>query len=177
MAAKPIQRNLLKQIADAGGWEAIWERVAQGESQASIARSFKRPDTGQPISRGFFCRVLHLDPEREQAFWAAKKLAATELIEAAKDLIDNVPVDRDHIAKVREQANHYRFMAMSGDRDRYGEKGPDINVNVLSVNELHVNALRHRVVEAARPIPGLPTSCPEPLQLEPGGNDPLREEA
>jgi len=165
MAGKPIEEHLLKTIEDTGGWEAIYERVAQGESQASIAASFKRPDNGQPISRGFFSRVMNLDPERGKAFWTAKRLAATEYAEEAKDLIDNVPHDRDAISKVREQANHRRWLAMAFDRDRYGEKGPDINVTVNNIESLHLDALRHRLIEAPRPLEALPTSTPEPLQL------------
>jgi hypothetical protein len=165
MPGKPIEEHLLKTIEDTGGWEAIWDRVAQGESQASIAASFKRPDNGQGLSRGFFSRVMNLDPARATAFWNAKKLAATEYAEEAKDLVDNVPVDRDAISKAREQANHRRWLAMACDRDRYGEKGPDINVTVNNVAELHLSALRHRMVEASRSLAALPPSDPEPLQF------------
>lgn len=173
MAGKPIEDWLLKTIDAQGGWDTIWERVSEGESQSAIASTFKRPDTGKGLSQGFFARVLHLDPERTRAFWAAKKVAATGYAEEAADILDNVPVDRDHISKARERASHRRWMAGAFDRDRYGEKGGDVNVNVLNVADMHLDSLRHRMVEAPRPA-FLP---PEPLQLEAGPDDSLREEA
>lgn len=49
MASNPIQRKLLADIDAAGGWAAIWERVASGETQTAIAASFG-------VSQGFFSR-------------------------------------------------------------------------------------------------------------------------
>jgi len=148
VAAQPIKRQLLADIDAAGGWDAIWERVASGESQTAIARSFG-------VSQGFFSRVIHLDDARARDFRGAKRLAATEYAEEAKDIVDNAPLDRDAISKAREQASVRRWLASCFDRDQFGEAAPDVNVTVNTIEHLHLDALRHRMVETPRPL-GLP---------------------
>src|SRR2546425_3484191 len=61
MPGKPIEAQLYADIEAAGGWESIWDRVANGETQTAIAESLG-------ISQGFLSRVIHLDQARVQAF-------------------------------------------------------------------------------------------------------------
>ena len=150
MASQPTAAFVLKQIEERGGWDvAVFERVANAETQTAIAQSYG-------ISQGFLSRLIHKDPERIRAFLEAKKLAATLYAEDAMSIADNVPADRDEISKARERISVRRWLASSWDREQYGEVQSDINVNVLNLGEIHLEALRHRIVEAPRPL-GLPS--------------------
>jgi hypothetical protein len=145
MAANPIKQKLLADIEQAGGWEQVLKRVASGESQTSIAASFG-------VTQGFLSRVIHLDAERVRAFREAKRLWAITLVERTGELVHNVKESRDSIAKVREVAAHNRWEAGKWDRELFGEDKGDVNVNVLNIGALHVEALRHRMIEATPPL-------------------------
>src|SRR2546426_6306062 len=144
MAANPIKQKLLADIEQAGGWEKVFERVASGESQTAIAASFG-------VTQGFLSRVIHLDAERVRAFREAKRLWAITLVEHTGELVKNVKENRDAIAKVREQASHAGWEASKWDRDLFGEDKGDVNVNVLNIAQWHIDALRHRTIDASPP--------------------------
>ncbi len=161
MAANPIKQKLLADIEQAGGWEKVFERVASGESQTSIATSFG-------VTQGFLFRVIHLDAERVRAFREAKRLWAITLVERTGDLVSNVKENRDSIAKVREVAAHNRWEASKWDRELFGEDKGDVNVNVANFAAWHIDALRQRIVEASRPLGQI---MGPPTQPEPDGED------
>ena len=96
--------------------------------------------------------VIHLDAEPVLAFREAKRLWAVTLVERTGDLVNNVKENRDSIAKVREVAAHNRWEASKWDRELFGEDKGDVNVNVTNIAALHVDALRHRIVEASPPL-------------------------
>jgi hypothetical protein len=100
----PVGRKLLADIEASGGWEAVFERVASGESQTSIAASFA-------VTQGFLSRVIHQGPERAGGFREAKRLWAITLVERTGEQVSNVKENRDSIAKVREVAAHARWEA------------------------------------------------------------------
>ncbi len=158
MASQPVKQQLLDDI-DVNGWDAVFERVASGESQTSIAKSFG-------VSQGFFSRVMNLDPARTRAFREAKRQAATYYAERAMDLADNVEPKRDAIAKVREQIGVLKWLATAGDREQYGDAMPGVNIS-LNVGELHLAALRHRIVEGTRPGLLAPKPEDDPTELTP----------
>ena len=156
MPGKPIEAQLYADIEAAGGWERIWDRVANGETQTAIAEGFG-------ISQGFLSRVIHLDPARVRAFREAKRRYAVTLVEHTGELVKQVKENRDAIAKVREQASHARWEASKWDRELFGEDKGDVNVNVTNIAALHVDALRHRVVEARRPLAEQLGQAPAPM--------------
>jgi hypothetical protein len=163
MTGTSVQNRLLADIEASGGWDAIWERVASGETQTSIA-------AGLNVTQGMFARVLHSDPERTRAFREAKRQWATALIEQTGELVKNVQESRDAIGKVREQASHNRWEASKWDREIFGEDKGDVQVNVVNLGQMHLDALRHRIVEASRP--GLLSPKPEdPPALTPPEED------
>jgi len=169
MPGKPIEAQLYTDIEATGGWESIWDRVANGETQTAIAESFG-------ISQGFLSRVIHLDHARVRAFREAKRRYAVTLVEHTGELVKNVKENRDAIAKVREQASHARWEASKWDRELFGEDKGDVNVNVLNVGDLHLAALRHRIIDAPRPLSDLlgengRESESERPELPPGPSD------
>ncbi len=75
-----------------------------------------------------------------------------------------MPADRDAVAKARLQVETRKWVA-SARNPIFGER-PDVQVNVVNAGELHLAALRHRIVESSRPLAGtLPTAEPKPLEL------------
>jgi hypothetical protein len=158
MPGKPIEAQLYADIEAAGGWERIWDRVANGETQTAIAE-------GLGISQGFLSRVIHLDPARVRAFREAKRRYAVTLVEHTGELVKQVKENRDAIAKVREQASHARWEASKWDRELFGEDKGDVNVNVTNIAALHMDALRHRLVEASPPLAAPLSHAPVPVAI------------
>jgi hypothetical protein len=159
VAANPIKRRLLAAIQQDGGWDKVFERIASGETQTAIGKAFG-------VSQGFFNRIMRLDPERRRRATEAKQQAAQVYADEAKQIIDDVPVDRDAIAKAREQVGVRRWLAGVYDREQFGEAGPDVNVT-LNYAELHLDALRHRRVDT----PAAFELDSEPLALPPPADD------
>jgi len=150
MAAKPIERFVKRQIAEQGGWPRILERIASGETVADVARTVLRPD-GKSISRAFLSFLLHQDPERSQLVNEARTAGADAMVDEGLNLVDSAPTDRDAIQKAKVRADLRLRIAGLVARERWGEQKQAVNVSV-NVNSLHVDALRHRVVEASRPL-------------------------
>src|SRR2546426_9834353 len=156
MPGKPIEAQLYADIEAAGGWESVWDQVANGETQTAIAEGFG-------VSQGFLSRVIHLDPARVRAFREAKRRYAVTLVEHTGELVKQVKENRDAIAKGREQASQARWEASKWDRELFGEDKGDVNVNVTNIDALHVDALRHRIEDTTR-------SVPEALQERPAAS-------
>lgn len=82
---------------------------------------------------------------------AARARGAGELVEEAKDIIDNVAPDRDAIAKAKEQAHVRTFIASRWNRADWGE-APKQVTNV-SIGSLHIDALRsHKLRQRATAV-------------------------
>lgn len=150
MAAKPIERFIKRQIQDQGGWPRILERIASGETVADVSRTLLRPD-GEPISRAFLSRLLHADAERSQAVLKARDEGADAMVDEGLHLVDSASQERDAIQKARVQADMRLKVAGLVSRERWGESKQAVSVSV-NVASLHVEALRHRIVEASRSL-------------------------
>lgn len=149
MAAKPIERFVKKQIQDQGGWPSILERIASGETVADVARTILKPD-GQAISRSFFSNLLHADPERSIQVYKARDEGSDAMVDQGLHLVDSAQSDRDSINKAKVQAELRLKVAGFVNRERWGEAKQAVNVMVNAAS-LHVDALRHRIIEASRP--------------------------
>ena len=150
MAAKPIERFVKKQIAEQGGWPRILERIASGETVADVARTLLKPDKTS-ISRGFFSRLLHDDPERSTAVYKARDEGSDAMVDEGLHLVDTASTDRDSIQKARVRAELRLKVAGLVNRERWGESKQAVSVTVNTAS-LHVDALRHRIIEASRPL-------------------------
>lgn len=149
MAAKPIERYVKRQIQEQGGWARILERIADAETDLEIATSILRPD-GLSISRSFFNTLLHKFVDRSLIDDARVKAGAAR-VDHAIEVAKTAPHDRDAIQKAKLVIDTDMRVAGFLDRASYGEQKQQLQVNV-SVNSLHVDALRHRIVEASRPL-------------------------
>ena len=151
MAAKPIERFVKKQIADQGGWPRILERLASGETVADVSRTLLRPD-GLAISRSLLSNMLHADPERSKAVLHARDQGADAMVDEGLHLVDRAPADRDSIQKAKVQADIRLRVAGLVNRERWGDKPMQLTVNQFSHADYHLDALRHRMVEASAPL-------------------------
>lgn len=153
MAAKPIERFVKQQIAQQGGWPRILERIASGETVADVARTLLKPD-GQCISRNFLSMLLHADPERSRLVVQARQEGASAMVDHSLHLVDSAQADRDSVNKAKVQAEVRLKVAGFLDRQQYGEQKQQVNVEV-NVASVHLDSLRHRMIEASRPLAAL----------------------
>lgn len=151
MAAKPIERHILKQIKERGGWEPIIDRIGSGDTVLTISKDYTRPD-GQPVSRSFLARLLHQDRERSAKVIEARREAASMYVEDALRVVDSAPLDKDAIQKARVQSDVRLRVAGMLDRQQYGQQQQQINVQV-NVEAMHLDSLRHRTVRAGQAVP------------------------
>ena len=158
MAGKPFQRALLKRIGETGGWSKIFDRIAAGEVIKSIAKDYD-------CSRSFLAHLLNDDPERRCLLALARKESASAFAEEAMQIADDVEPTRDEIRKAQLRIDHRVFLAKSYDKQQFGD-GPTVQVEV-SVQNLHLNALRARTVALPLPVPeALPAEIHPALEGE-----------
>lgn len=152
MAAKPVERHIKRQIHEQGGWARILERIASGETVADIARTLLKPD-GTSISRNFFSMMLHADEERsKRVFKLREEEVPDALVDDALHAVDVSPMDRDGTNHGKVRAELKLKVAGFMNRQRWGEqRQPTVQLTV-NQNSLHLDALRHRIIEASRPL-------------------------
>lgn len=151
VAAKPIERYVKRQIADQGGWPRILERLRSGETVADISRTILRSPTGPCISRSFLSILLHQDPARSALVKDARREGASAMVDDALHIVDSAPVDRDSVNKAKVRAELRVKVAGFIDREQWGEKKQEVNVQV-NMADIHLDSLRHRMIEASRPL-------------------------
>lgn len=131
--SRPVRTALLKQIKAAGGYGALLERVANGESIGKVAESLG-------VSRSFLIFTMTKNGKDKEAFNEARRLSAEAHVERATKISDEVKADRDHVQRARLQVGHLQWLASKLDRDTWGEViAPPVQINV---NTLHLDALR-----------------------------------
>src|SRR6266566_961167 len=173
---RPMQRMFEKLLAQSGGLEGLLEQFRDGKRTAAVADNYG-------VSRPWLTGWLR-HPDRLAAYLEARRVGGTVMMEDAADICDNVPADRDEIQKARLRFESRRVLAAAFDPDTFGEKGNDVSVTVNTA-ELHVTALRHRIVEASQPLaaqlraaaPQLPAGRPVGDATEPQPGDPDRPAA
>lgn len=97
------------------------------------------------VVRSSFLREAALHSEQDvgaatERLTSARARGASELVEEAKELIDNVAPDRDAIAKAKAQSEVRTFIASRWDRPTWGEQKQQ--VTNVSIGSLHIEALR-----------------------------------
>lgn len=130
--------------ASEGGVEAIFDRIANGDTIKSIMEPFG-------YSRGMFYSWLKAGgPERQCQFEEARKIAAHGLIEDADELLEKEkPVTSGEAQHLRMRIEQMRWKASRFNREEYGEDREKLNVE-LNIGQLHLDALR---AGGTRPLP------------------------
>ena len=135
MAGKALKKRILKDVADNGGVDWLYDQIASGVTVAELARRYE-------CSRSYISRALNENPEYKVALASAREDAADALVEQGLEMVDKLNGDSttNEIAATREKVNWRKFMAGSFNQGRYGTR-PQTNVT-LSIGDLHLDALR-----------------------------------
>lgn len=157
MAGKPILRKLIADIEAAGGEDALYARIADGETVLSISRDFG-------VSRNFLSGHLNHGPERKAKMRAARETHADFLGDEITEIADTATPITAQVAKLRIDTR--RFVAGRLNPETWSDKqGPLVQINA---NTMHLDALRKiRAEDTARPA--LPPS--EAAALLPPASD------
>lgn len=131
MPGRPIQRALEARIEKEGGWPLILSRMADGETIASIARSFE-------ATRTLFSTALHSDLERSKAVKQARKIAAEAVMDQSLEIADGATPQSERAARLKIEMR--KFLASRWDPETWAEKqSPLVQINA---GDLHLTALR-----------------------------------
>jgi hypothetical protein len=162
MAGRPMRRALIAELerrAAAAGLEGpldvIHDWVTSGQTLKELSLNISKT-TGKIVSAGTLSTYINSTPEGRQMITAARALAAAALAEEALELLDNVDEDKNAIAKAKEQANMRTWLASRWNRKEYGSDA-GVNVNIVNMGQLHLDALRHRAT-VVRDLPGAKTA-------------------
>ena len=135
MAGKELKKQILKDVADNGGVDWLYDQIASGITVADLARMFG-------CSRSYLSRALNGIPEYKTALESAREEAADALVEQGLEMVDKLSElsTTNEIAATREKVNFRKFMAGSLNQNKYGTR-PQSNVTI-SIGDMHLDALR-----------------------------------
>ena len=122
--------------------------IASGGTILGLAREIAA-EIGEPISRELLSRLLHTNygPEADRRLNEARKQGAHAMVEEAREIVDNAPVQRDAINHAKMRADARTWLASRFNREAFGEQR---NVQVsVSPGQLHLQALQHRAAREA----------------------------
>ena len=135
MAGKELKKQILKDVADNGGVDWLYDQIASGVTVADMARKYE-------CSRSYISRSLNSIPEYKTAMEGAREEAADALVEEGLEMVDKLSEksSTNEIAATREKVNFRKFMAGSLNQNKYGTR-PQNNVTI-SIGDMHLDALR-----------------------------------
>jgi hypothetical protein len=126
-------------VEAAGGDDVIFGRIADGEPVGKVMRGFNR-------SRYTWHRwIKDGGEERKAKYDEALRLSADALADKAIDAVEDPKAAETTAAAsiTRTKVNAYQWMAAKRHPDTYGDRaGVQVNVGV-SIQELHLDSLRH----------------------------------
>lgn len=132
MAGTPIKRQLVANIADIGGPEAIINRVASGETLTAIAAELG-------TSRELLSQWMNRDEDRAAALREARARAADALVDQTIAIADTASPAEAQLARLRVDVR--QWAARSWNRAAYGTQ--DKAAVEINIGSLHLDALRH----------------------------------
>lgn len=156
MAGTPKRRIALAKIAEAGGFNVIYRRVADGETLQEIANSLG-------IERCVLSTLANKGPNRQRMI-EARTRAATVLVEDARDIADRATPEDVQVARLRVDVR--TWTAKTWDRQQYGDK-PTPQV-VVDLREMHLAAARAHQAQLQAQKATRALMPPEPV---PDGNE------
>ena len=128
-------RALRIRIGELGGYSVILNRIADGETLQDIA-----PEYG--VTRNLLSQCLNKNKRVRPLLDEARKIAAHAYAEKALKAVESAPISRDHIAKAKEVASMYKWLAQVYDRETFGEQQQQQPNQTIIVGQLHLDALR-----------------------------------
>jgi cell division septum initiation protein DivIVA len=183
MASRPKEQRLravLEKLAakelgeGAEPIDLIVQRVANGQTVTAFAKEVAKA-MGEEASRSWISWVCNrITPDAKARIAAARKDAAMVLAEEALAISDEPAKSTTDVQRNRLRADVRQNLAKAFDRETFGERA-STTVH-LSIGQLHLDALRRRVISDAQrkgEIPEasfevLPATGGVPLALTPG---------
>jgi HD superfamily phosphohydrolase len=140
MAGMPKRRAAVQRMRERGGWRWFLEQVANGRTMLDIAAEIQ-------TSRYHLYQLVYKTERSRQSYRLARRIGADARIEAAEARVNRDDKDDSRVKVARDQlrAEFSKYLAAVDNPEVYGKKEAGITVNIA---ELHLDALRNRVVEA-----------------------------
>lgn len=136
MPGTPKAHELEARVEAQGGWESVFDAIADGATMASLARKYL-------VSRSFFHRVMVKDPARRTLAQDAYTLRAEQRMDEALEIADAGGITPGQVQRDKLRIELRQWLA-AADNSRYRSKnGPTVEVNI---GQLHLDALRHREI-------------------------------
>ncbi len=136
MAGQPKRHKLAEQIEALGGTEWLCGQIADGHSLRKLAVDLD-------CSRWSLKKWIREDQDREASYEEAKLEGAGAMVEEGKELLDNADEKSTAgVQKARHQAEYRRWYAGVLDRPAFGPPNQRMSLNVLNIENLHLNALQ-----------------------------------
>lgn len=162
MARKITVKAFEEWARDPANVEDVLERIANGGTLHKVAREVNRP---------FTClhALFQVEPWGPK-YVAARKAWADARQDEAIELVDNVKPDRDHVAKVKLQAETYQNQAKAYNAERWADRkdGGAGGITVL-VDRSCGGAVRVGVLDAGGNKAAIELSESEALPAPAGG--------
>jgi predicted nucleic acid-binding Zn-ribbon protein len=143
-------------VADPLNVDALLDLVAGGRTLRNAAMELKQPYTCAH-------QFLHSTPELAARYDAARKAWADHNMDEAIAIADEVPADKDEVAKAKLRVEARQVQAKAYNRERWGDKvsvEKNVNINVdaallASVDDLLRLANEKVVQSLPAPVPAL----------------------
>lgn len=147
MPGRPKLRAAIAAIESIGGEDAVFERIAAGETFVGIARELG-------IGQYTIYSWLNRSPGREERrakYAEAQKHAADAHVDIGLDVVEkSLHADSNvEVQAARNIAGYRQWMAEKMNRAKYGKETAQLNLNIGS---LHLDALRELGGEASQLI-------------------------
>jgi hypothetical protein len=146
---RPFRREVHRRIKEAGGFQAAYERVAEGETLASIAKSLG-------CSRDLVHDILTQTDDRRALYENARRESASAHAEKGLEIIDaplHAQASNADVQLRKERANYRKWLASKLDRDTFGDT-PLVQVNT----DNSTNIFARQYLDALRaPVPSGPS--------------------
>jgi predicted DNA-binding protein YlxM (UPF0122 family) len=144
MAGRPIRKDTNKRVEELfGSWDNLIEHIADGASLQELADQLD-------ISRSRLSnQIRHQVPDHRLRLEEARRQRADAYADEAREIADGDMLDQDGnisgaaVSRARLRVDTRKWLAAVDNPEKYGKQdAAQVNVN-LTVNQLHLDALRH----------------------------------
>lgn len=163
---QPVKAALMALIESRGGLDHLWEMFEDGKTMGEVAATLvlTYPNGEQrAISRSFLSGLLNKDESTRARLKEARRIGAMPLVEDAMQIADDVPADRDEVAKARLRVDTRFRLAGALDKETFGPKGIDVKVQA-NFGDVYLNALRAAPRQAPPASDALPVKDAEIIE-------------
>lgn len=136
-----MRRMLLLRIKERGGFAAIYDRIAAGETLVSIGKDYN-------VSPRFLKVTITANDKLDVLFRQARADSAAALVEKNLEELEafkpsSLAAANAEVSLLKLRTEHRKWLAGVYDKEFFGEKKQQTQVNLqLNMGDLHLEALR-----------------------------------